>query len=234
MLLPIIVGVSTPQPSQVKGAPDPGPWWRRDGFELIFVVVIALSLTIAVQAYAIKPYRIPSGSMEPTLAIGERIMVDRFSHRTGGDPELGDVVVFRPPVGAVSGEQPGEGVPQCAGEIGLDQVGRMCESSGDQPADQAYVKRVVAGPGDQLRVVDGRPIVNGGPLAQPWKTLPCRSDSFPCNPRGSITIPDDQYYVMGDNRPNSSDSRFWGPVPADWIIGKAVLSYWPPSRIGGV
>lgn len=198
-------------------------------------MVVVVSLATAMQAYAVKPYRIPSSSMEPTLAVGERIVVDRFSERTGGDPDVGDVVVFNPPLGAVVSEQdPKLPVAECAGASGPEQVGTICPQPGDAPARQAYVKRVVAGPGARLEIVNGRPIVDGEPLEEPWRTLPCESEGLPCNPSGSIVVPPDSYFVMGDNRPGSSDSRFWGPVPRDWIIGEAILSYWPPSRVGGI
>jgi signal peptidase I len=100
-------------------------------------------------------------------------------------------------------------------------------------ADQAFIKRVVAGPGDELEIADGVPIVNGEKVEGDWETIPCRA-SDDCNYPTPVTIPDDSYFMMGDNRPSSDDSRFWGPVPRDWIIGHAVATYWPPSRIGGL
>ena len=87
------------------------PRLRRSSLaELIFVAALALSLALAVQAYAVKPYRIPSGSMEPTLRIGDRLLVDRASHRLGAQPQVGDIVVFHPPAGA-DAEPPACGSP---------------------------------------------------------------------------------------------------------------------------
>jgi hypothetical protein len=85
---------------------------RRQLFELVFIAAIAISLAFALQAYAVKPYQIPSGSMEPTLEIGERVLVERFSTRLGGNPEIGDIVVFHPPLNAVDDEQDGPPLPE--------------------------------------------------------------------------------------------------------------------------
>ena len=93
-----------------------------------------------------------------------------------------------------------------------------------------FIKRVVAGPGDTLRIEDGHPIVNGEPVEEPTSSALRRPAS--CDFPKEITIPADHYFMMGDNRGSSDDSRFWGPVPRDWIIGKAFATYWPPDRIG--
>ena len=97
-------------------------------------------------------------------------------------------------------------------------------------SDTNFIKRVVAVGGDRLRVENGIPIVNGEPVEGDWETEPCTGQS--CNLPDEIVIPEDHYFMMGDNRGASDDSRFWGPVPRDWIIGKAFLTYWPPDRIG--
>jgi signal peptidase I len=196
---------------------------RRPLFELAFTVAVAILLGVAVQAYAVKPYRIPSESMEPTLDIGQRVLVNRLSTRLGDDPSPGDIVVFHPPRSA---ESAGD---QCEAAA-VQRRGQVCPAAGSAPADTTFIKRVVAGPGDQLKVVDGVPIVNGDRVEGDWQTIPCGSCDFPT----AITVPDDEYFLMGDNRPDSDDSRFWGPVPRDWIIGKAVLTYWPPDRVGGL
>jgi signal peptidase I len=88
----------------------------------------------------------------------------------------------------------------------------------------------VAGPGDRLKVVNGRVILNGEPTEEPF-IAPCEPGGG-CNFPREITIPAGQYFMMGDNRGSSDDSRFWGPVPDDWIIGGAFATYWPPGRIG--
>lgn len=195
-------------------------------FELVFVIAVAIGLALAVQAYAVKPFQIPSASMEPTLDIGQRVLVNRFSTRLGGDPEPGDVVVFHPPANATDG-----GLPECGAAPGTRREGQVCPEPGSNESDVAFIKRVVAGPGDTLAVRDGIPIVNGRPFEGDWQTIPCR-DAEGCDFPTPITVPADHYFVMGDNRPNSKDSRFWGPVPRPWIIGQAFVTYWPPDRVG--
>jgi signal peptidase I len=186
--------------------------------ELAVIVVVAIGLAMAVQAWAVKPYKIPSPSMEPTLDIGQRVLVNRLGSHFG-DPQIGDIVVFHPPLGAIErrcGVQPRQG--------------EACAQPGPEESEENFIKRVVAGPGDRLRIEDGHPIVNGVPADEDFARA-CE-DPGTCDFPVEITIPDDHYFMMGDNRPSSDDSRFWGPVPRDWIIGEAVVTYWPPDRIG--
>lgn len=196
--------------------------------EMILIVALAVALALAVQAFVVKPYQIPSGSMKPTLAIGQRVLVNRISHHLGDDPEVGDIVVFHPPLGAAPEEQgPGEAMPECAV---TRQAGEPCADGGTQEAETNFIKRVVAGPGDRLYVAHGHPVVNGV-AAQEDFTLPCGGGPD-CNLTKEITIPPDHYFLMGDNRGASDDSRRWGPIPRDWIIGQAFFTYWPIDRVG--
>ena len=98
-------------------------------------------------------------------------------------------------------------------------------------ADENFIKRVVAVPGDTLSIKNGIPIVNGEPFTGDWEIRPCRGIGG-CDFPKPITIPPDHYFMMGDNRGASDDSRYWGPVPRDWIIGEAFFTYWPPDRLG--
>ena len=194
--------------------------------ELIVIVAAAILLALGIQALAVKPYQIPSGSMEPTLDIGQRVLVNRLSHHLGSEPEIGDVVVFHPPV---TGEEDYTAGPECSFP---HQPTQACPMNDPRESDESFIKRVVAGPGDELAVEDGIPIVNGEPVEGDWTIRPCGESGSHCNLRDPITIPADHYFMMGDNRGLSDDSRFWGPVPTDWIIGQAFLTYWPPDRIG--
>ncbi|HEV2819472.1 MAG TPA: signal peptidase I [Solirubrobacteraceae bacterium] len=186
--------------------------------ELVVIVAVALGLALGIQALLVKPYRIPSESMVPTLEIGQRVLVNRLGARFG-EPEIGDVAVFHPPAGADTNEC---GVPTDDGEV--------CARPTDERAEVNFIKRVVAGPGDTIAIEDGRVILNGEPQAEPF-VEPCGGGSE-CNFPERITIPEDHYFMMGDNRGASDDSRFWGPVPEEWIIGGAFATYWPPERIG--
>ncbi len=195
----------------------------------MLIVAGALFFALAIQAFAVKPYLIPSPSMVPTLNVGQRVLVDRFSHRIGSDPKLGDITVFNAPSGAaVDREQcgnPGEGPSYDSGPA----VTRSCSRSTSRRASKTYIKRVVGLPGDRIEIRDGHVIRNGRPTAEPFASS-CEQPV--CN-LDEIVVPRGAYFLMGDNRGNSNDSRFWGPVPRAWIIGKAVATYWPPSRIGG-
>jgi signal peptidase I len=187
--------------------------------ELVAIVAFAVGLALLIQGFAVKPYQIPSGSMIPTLEVGQRVLVQRVSYHFS-DPEIGDIVVFHPPLGADTAEKCGVQKPP----------DEACPEPVDEPDETNFIKRVVATPGDTLKIEDGRAIVNGEHIPDDF-ILPCR-DGQGCNLPKQITIPPDHYFMMGDNRGSSDDSRFWGPVPRDWIIGKAFATYWPPDRIG--
>lgn len=188
--------------------------------ELIVTIAVAVGLALLIQAFIVKPYRIPSPSMVPTLDIGQRVLTNRLINH----PSVGDVVVFHPPAGAnpaspVCGD-PNEG----AGHS------QACGVSTPQESSQTFIKRVVAGPGDTIYILDGHVYRNGVREKDPY-IEPCGSDPS-CTFRTPIKIPAGDYFMMGDNRGSSDDSRFWGPVPDKWVIGVAFFTYWPPDRIG--
>jgi signal peptidase I len=158
--------------------------------------------------------------MVPTLEINQRVLVNRIGNNFT-DPEVGDIMVFHPPQGA----QQGSGV--CGVQVAEDQ---LCSKPVGEKADVNFIKRVVAGPGDKLQVREGKVILNGKPLDEPY-AQPCENDPG-CDFQGELTIPKDHWYMMGDNRGFSADSRFWGPVPREWFIGNAFATYWPPNKIG--
>jgi signal peptidase I len=197
----------------------------RSLLELVVIVAAALGLALAIQAFIVKPYRIPSGSMEPTLRIGQRILVDRIANNFSS-PHVGEILVFHPPQAYAHGcASPGEG------EDGSGQGGgKACAIAWGRASSQAFVKRVVGLPGDRISIRNGHVIRDGVP----------EKDSYiaPCNGSGScdfpvtLTVPKGDYFMMGDNRGESDDSRFWGPVPKSWIIGQAFFTYWPPGRFG--
>jgi len=186
--------------------------------ELVLIVAVALGLALGIQKFLVKPYRIPSESMVPTLKIGQRVLVNRIGH-SFAKPSVGDVVVFHPPQGAEA--------TRCGVSHPRQQV---CPESVPRRDDVNFIKRVVAGPGDRLKVLDGR-VYRNGKLAEEPFIKPCDPGGG-CNFPREITIPAGQYFMMGDNRGSSDDSRFWGPIPNDWIIGGAFATYWPPGRIG--
>ena len=194
---------------------------RKGGvLELFTIVAVALGLALGIQAVLVKPFRIPSESMVPTLEVGQRVLVDRVTFRIG-EPERNDVVVFKPPKGADDNV------------CGVRHSSRSaCPRPTSSRSDTNFIKRVVAIGGDRLRVVDGRVILNGKRQKEPFIRPDSTCDI--CNLPDEITIPKGMFFMMGDNRGESADSRFWGPVPKKWLIGQAFMTYWPPNRIGAL
>jgi signal peptidase I len=197
----------------------------RSLVELVLTVAVAVGLALLIQAFLVKPYKIPTGSMLPTLAINQRILVNRMDPHPG----IGNVVVFHPPYGAdlASG--------QCAdSQQGFSADGTALAQPCDRPlaseSDQTFVKRVVGLPGDVLRIVDGHVIRNG--KREPDAYITACGGAAECTFSRSIRVPAGHYYMMGDNRGDSDDSRYWGPVPQRYIIGVGFFTYWPLDRIG--
>ena len=191
----------------------------------MIIVATALALALAIQAFLVKPYRIPSGSMLPTLHINQRVLVNRIGSHFSS-PHVGDIIVFHPPKGYANGcANPSEGENQ----NGIDGA-RACDVAQSTASSETFIKRVVALGGDRISIRNGHVIRNGVEEKDGY-IVPCGTGG-PCTFPTPITIPKGDYYMMGDNRPNSEDSRFWGPVPKSWIIGKAFFTYWPPDRIG--
>lgn len=189
--------------------------------ELVVIILVALGLALAIQAWVIKPYRIPSGSMEPTLHIGQRVLVDRIGTHFG-DPHVGEIAVFHPPEGATQ--------EVCGGGQRVSPGGAPCSQPVDKEAGVNFIKRIVAGPGDTIKIIEGHVIRNGKREKDSY-IRPCPGVAE-CNFPVPIKVPPGHWFMMGDNRGESDDSRFWGPVPTSWIIGGAFATYWPPDRIG--
>jgi signal peptidase I len=182
----------------------------RRALALLVIAAIAGGLLVFLVVFVrsdVQSFRIPSESMMPTLEVDDRITVNKDAYDDVA-PQVGDIVVLHPPEGALEARC-GEPVP----------AGRLCPRPVGDAADVFFVDRIVAGPGDRLRIVDGRATVDGERLDEPYAEECAIPES--CTFRGSITIPDDHFFVMGDNRGASDDSRFWGPVPRDQIVGRA-------------
>jgi signal peptidase I len=164
------------------------------------VAVVALGLAVVVRTYVAQMFFIPSGSMLPTLQIGDRIVVDKLSYDLGS-VHRGDIVVF--------------GKPQL-----------------EQADYTDLVKRVIGLPGDVISASDGRIDINGRPLAEPWLPNPL-PPTYPSPVPQAFSlqhpyrVPPGEYYVMGDNRTDSEDSRYFGPIPGSLIVGKMALRVWP-------
>jgi signal peptidase I len=196
--------------------------------ELVVIILFALALALGIQAFIVKPYRIPSGSMEPTLAIGQRVLVNRIGTHFS-DPHVGEITVFHPPSDA---EQMLCGPSPHVIRVG----GAACPQPVPEQAGTNFIKRIVGGPGDEMFIKEGhvwRKGVHDARFVQENDSYikPC-VEKAECNFPTPIKIPPGHWFMMGDNRGESDDSRFWGPVPTGWIIGEAFATYWPPDRIG--
>lgn len=186
--------------------------------ELVMIVAVALGLALGIQAFLVKPFRIPSESMVPTLEIGQRVLVDRIS-KNFSDYERGDILVFKPPAGSE------------ANSCGVEHSNRAaCPRPTSERSDTNFIKRVVGVGGDRLKVLGGAVYINGKRQSESFARL---DDGCPiCNLPEEIRIPKGYYFMMGDNRGASADSREWGPIPKDWVIGQAFATYWPPKKVG--
>jgi signal peptidase I len=175
--------------------------------ELILVVAVALGLTWLVQQYIAKSYRIPTGSMRTTVDEGDRVLVARFLGWVA-DPERGDVLVFHPPG-----------------------VGEVAQRGAGTQAHVTFIKRVVGLPGETVQGIGDHVLICKAP------GVGCRALQEPyvsgiTSDFGPVTLPHGTYFMMGDNRQSSEDSRVWGPLVQRNIIGTAFVRYWPPRRFG--
>lgn len=228
-----------------RGADDRDRSGSESLIETVVIVAVAVGLALLIQAFVVKPYRIPSESMYPTLQVGQRILVNRL-HGRFATPDRGQITVFDPPAGeeepecgVKNGQQYAPGKVYRDNTVEFADVKMPCPLPGPGKFEETYVKRVVGLPGEWISVKRGRVYINGKQLSEPY--LPgnddCRNDtslSTDCNFPTPIQIPAGHYFMMGDNRDDgaSFDSRFWGPVAEASVIGNAFFTYWPPDRIG--
>ncbi len=199
----------------------PTPTKRRSWLfhTLTFIPFAAFVVGSLVVLTSLKPYRIISGSMAPTADTGTRVFAD---HVGGGDwdPQAGDIIVFKAPGGARD-----DAPEECAQPR---EPHTACLSAVRGQTDISFVKRVVGLPGDRIRVEHGHVIRNGVPVDEPY----ARSCDDEICDLAEFTVPAGRYFVLGDNRGDSSDSRYWGPISHDEILGRVIATYWPPSQIG--
>lgn len=171
--------------------------------DIVETVVVALSIFLIVYLFVMQPHQVNGNSMYPYLENGQYVMTDKVSYRTG-EPKRGDIVVFHAPSGA-----------QCPAGTGCD-----------------FIKRVIGLPDETVEIKLGKVFVDGREL--PEEYLPegfvTRPAAFVAN--GAITVPDGSYFVMGDNRGHSSDSRAWGFIEKGEIVGRAFFRYWPLPHLG--
>jgi signal peptidase I len=192
---------------------------RRFLGELPFLLLAALILTVLVKGFLVQAFFIPSRSMEPTLEVGDRVVVNRLAYRIG-EPAHGDVVVFLRPVG--TGEAPPGGPLSWVRRAVAQGLG------GTPPGSEDLIKRVVGLPGDTVEGRDGQPWRNGRRVPEPYLGGGRFTSEF-----DPVRIKPGHYWVMGDNREDSADSRVFGQVPRSTLVGRAALTVWPFTHVGG-
>jgi signal peptidase I len=208
----------SPAPALEEDHPHHRPFWR----ELPVLVVIAFAIALLIKTFLLQAFYIPSGSMEDTLNIGDRVLVEKVSYWFG-EPSRGDVVVFEKDLEHVidpGGTEDDRSVMQRIGDAFRGLFGFPTGGSQD------FIKRVIATGGDEVEGRDGEVYVNGKVIEEPYLAKGVETGTF-----GPLTVEEGMIFVMGDNRGNSDDSRNFGPVPADAVVGHAFLLIWPPSNM---
>jgi signal peptidase I len=184
--------VATTEADKEKSGSQFGRWL----VETAVMIALAFLLAQGIKTFVIQPFVIPTGSMEPTIMTGDRVLAEKITVRFR-DPLQGEIVVFDDPTGRH---------PQ-------------------------LIKRVIAVGGQTVDIRDGSVLVDGVALEEPYVH---GKVSDPGTVPLPVTLAPDEVWLMGDNRPNSGDSRFMGPIPESMVRGRAFAIYWPTSRIGSL
>ncbi len=172
---------------------------------LSVVFAFGIRITVAESCY------IPSASMQPTLQINDKLVIDKIGYRFA-NPVRGDIVVFRPTA----------------------QLAKELDAEGQQKFKEYFIKRVIGVPGDRVEVKNGKVYINGQAIVEKYLDEAPNYNWNSTNLTPDGIIPQDRYLVLGDNRNNSYDSHYWGFVPKDKIVGKAIVRFWPLDRAGAI
>lgn len=183
--------------------------------ELPVLVLVAFALAILLKTFVVQAFYIPSGSMEPTLEPGDRVLV----MKAFDTPQRGDIIVFEEPR---PGKEPDRGIVSGFFHWLSEGLGFA------RPADEDFIKRVIGLPGETVELRNGKLFVDGAQISEPYLRGPPDTRDY-----GPVEVPEGKLFVLGDNRLNSNDSRYGlGFVPRDRVVGEAFIIIWPPSRIG--
>ena len=191
-----------PNANQQPTPPTRENVWVEFGKTLLLSVVLAFGI----RTFVAEARYIPSNSMVPTLQKDDRLIVDKVSYHFK-DPQRGDIIVFMPP----------------------EEASIVCRGSNPPSSNKdAYIKRIIALPGEKIEVREGKVLINDQPLKESYL------EEVPAYQYGPRVVPDGSYLVLGDNRNNSCDSHYWGFVTRQNIIGRAVVRFWPLGRLGEI
>lgn len=202
-----LTAATPPDDAAAEDATTEKPDRLRSAVEWVAVIVGALVVALVVKTFLFQAFYIPSGSMEPTLEKGDRVLVNKLSYDLH-DVNRGDVIVF-------------ELEPADVGPDGIKDL----------------IKRVIGLPGDVIETRDGVVYINDEPLEEPYLTDGTKTGDPTDGQNPAIerqTVPEGHVYVLGDNRSNSADSRYRGPIAIDSIVGRAFILVWPPGDIGSL
>jgi len=215
------VASTSPDPDDPAADERPEPRGRhrsalRAAAELPILAVFALLIAFLLKSFVAQAFYIPSASMEPQLEVGDRVVVSKLAYHFH-DANRGDIVVFDSPE-----EKGGDD-----SALPLRIIHDVLEAVGlRQPPDTELIKRVIALPGESVEGRDGKVYIDGHELIEPYLREGTPTSDFPAQ-----TVPAGHLWMMGDNRTNSMDSRVFGPVPIDSVVGRALARVWPPTRV---
>jgi signal peptidase I len=199
--------------------PRPAERAERGSFlrELPILFIVALAVAIVLKTLVVQAFFIPSSSMEPTLAPGDRVLVQKVVY----GPDRGDVIVFSDPQGRPGPDRGVVGgfVHWLSSTLGIE-----------RPEHEDFIKRAIGLPGETVELRDGRLFVDGVQISEPYLKGAVDTRDY-----GPVRVPEGALFVLGDNRLNSNDSRFGlGFVPVDKVVGRAFAIVWSPSRVGWI
>jgi signal peptidase I len=208
------------RPQQARREPE-----QRGFFaELPLLIGIAFVLALLLKTFLVQAFFIPSASMEPTLLIGDRVLVNKVVYELR-EPRRGEIVVFSDQDAFGATQQPGNPLVRFVRSIGSG-LGLAA------PDEKDFIKRIMGLPGETIEIRKGVLHIDGEPLSEAPTDEGGYLSARDLNDFGPVTVPRGEYFMMGDNRPNSSDSRFGlGTIPREDIVGRAFVTIWPLTRL---
>lgn len=203
----------SPEPVRRKQKPKRSFWGELPG-----LLLTALVIAVLIKTFLVQPFWIPSESMLDTIHVNDRVMVNKLAFHLG-EPERGDIVVFRDP----AEPETDESIPEAVIRSVLEALGIRTRGNDD------LIKRVVGLPGETITITDNQVHIDGAALSEPYL-----ADDVVMPDEGPFEVGDDEVFVMGDNRQFSFDSRRFGPIQEASLIGRAFVIIWPLDNFGGL